>query len=151
VKIIEEIMEHPSLDIMKRAIEFGYKDGTVGCVIVKGNEIVTISGGTIFTDEYDVTGHSEINAIRKACKILKTSNLSDCWIYSTYEPCPMCMSAICWAKMKGVVYAASQSDCNERWTCDVQIKAKEIILKANHKPILIEEYCREESLKILSL
>jgi len=136
---------------MQEAIAYGYKNGTVGCIILKDDTIIAKSGGTIFSKEHDATGHSEINAIRKACRKLKTNELRDCWLYTTYEPCPMCMSAICWAKMSGVVYSASHKDRNKKWTWEILIPSEKIINKSEHKPKLIKEFLRKESLKILKL
>ena len=144
-------MPHPSRVLMAQAIEFGFTHGTVGCLIAKDNEIIAVSGGTIFSAEHDVTGHSEINAIRQACKKLGSHHLHGCWLYTTYEPCAMCMAAICWAKMEGVVYAATQEDRNDRWTVEVHLRAAEVIARAEHKPQLIEAFMRQESLKILEL
>lgn len=134
---------------MQEAIDLGLKEPTVGCIIIKGNKKIVKTGGTIFSEEHDATGHSEIVAIRKACKKLGTHELKDCWLYTTYEPCPMCMSAICWAKMKGVVYAASRKDRNKTWTWEIMIPSKKVIKKSEHKPILIEEFMREEAKEIL--
>jgi tRNA(Arg) A34 adenosine deaminase TadA len=144
-------MEHPNKKIMQIAIDFGLKNKTVGAIIIQGDKIIVKSGGEIYSDLHDATGHSEIEAIRKACKDLGTNRLTECWIYTTYEPCPMCMSAICWARMKGVVYAASQKDSNKTWKQMIKISAKEIIEKSEHKPILIEEFMREEAKEILKL
>ena len=102
-----------------------------------------------FPKEHDATGHSEMVAIKKACKKLGTNELKDCWLYTTYEPCPMCMSAICWAKMAGVVYAASHKDKNKTWNWIISIPAKRIIEKSDHKPILVEEFMRKEAKEIL--
>ena len=88
---------------MAQAIEFGFTHWTVGCLIVQGDEIIAMSGGTIFSADHDVTGHSEINAIHQACKTLGRHHLDDCWLYTTYEPWPMYMDAICWSKMAVVV------------------------------------------------
>ena len=142
-------MEHPSKKIMIEAIKFGLKNSTVGVIIVRGDKIIIKTGGNIFSKEHDATGHSEIMAIRKACKKLGTHELKDCWLYTTYEPCPMCMSAICWAKMEGIVYAASHKDRNKTWDWPILIPAKEIIEKSEYKPRLIEEFMREEAKKIL--
>ena len=142
-------MKHPNKEIMQEAINFGLKNYTVGVIIAKGDKIIVKSGGTIFSKEHDATGHSEIVAIRKACKKLGTHKLKDCWIYTTYEPCPMCMSAICWAEIKGVVYAASHKDRNKCWRWIILIPAKDIIKKSEHKPILIEEFMRKEAKEML--
>ena len=134
---------------MQKAIDFGLRNSTVGVIITNGDKIIVKTGGTIYSDSHDATGHSEIVAIRKACKKLGTNRLNECWIYSTYEPCPMCMSAICWARMKGVVYAASQNDRNEKWKQMILIQARNIIEKSEYKPTLIEEFMREEAKEIL--
>lgn len=144
------MIEHPNKKIMSEAIKFGLKKSTVGVIITQGDKIIIKTGGKIFSKEHDVTGHSEIVAIRNACKKLGTHELKDCWLYTTYEPCPMCMSAICWAKMKGVVYAASHKDRNKTWNWIILIPSKDIIKKSEHKPILIEEFMRQEAKLILN-
>lgn len=144
-------MQHPNKEIMEQAIEFGFENQTVGCIIVKCEKVIIKAGGTVFSEEHDVTGHSEINTIRKACKELGTRELSECWLYTTFEPCPMCISAICWAKIVGVVFAANHNDCNERWVWDISIPAEDIVNQSKHKPKLIPNFLRNESLKILSI
>jgi len=134
---------------MEEAIKFGLKNLTVGVIILQGDKVIVKTGGKIFSKEHDATSHSEIVAIRKACKKLGTHELKDCWLYTTYEPCPMCMSAICWAKMSGIVYAASHKDRNKTWTWSILIPSKEIIEKSEYKPKLIEEFMREEAKEIL--
>jgi len=135
---------------MEEAIKFGLENSTVGVIIVQNDNIIIKTGGEIFSNNHDATGHSEIVAIRKACKKIKTNELKNCWLYTTFEPCPMCMSAICWAKVEGVVYASSQKDKNEVWKSIINISAKEIIQKSEYKPKLIEEFMREEANKILA-
>jgi tRNA(adenine34) deaminase len=142
-------MDHPDKKIMEEVIKYGLDNSTVGVIILQGDEIIVKTGGKVFSKEHDATGHSEIVAIRKACKKLGTNELKDCWLYTTYEPCPMCMSAICWAKMAGVIYAASHKDRNKTWNWPILIPAREIIEKSEHKPELIEEFMREEAKEIL--
>ena len=135
---------------MRAAIEEGFSHNTVGCLIVRGEEVIARGRGTIFC-AHDPTGHSEVNAIRAASKRLATHELRGCWLYTTFEPCPMCMSAICWAKLDGVVYAASSEDANERWTWEVGIGAREVASRSVHEPKVIGPFLREESLRILDL
>jgi len=142
-------MKHPNKEIMKEAIEYGLKHRTVGVIIVKGNKILVKCGG-IFS-KYYAAGHSEINAIIKASKKLKSEMLNGCWLYTTFEPCPMCMSAIIWAKIKGVVYGASMKDRNGEWTQRILIRAKDVIKYGNPRPKLIEEFMRKECKEILKL
>lgn len=89
-----------------------YKNGgPFGAVIVHDGEIITSAHNTVIEDN-DATAHAEINAIRKASKILNTSDLSDCILYASTEPCPMCLSAIIWANIKEVYYSNTKKDAN---------------------------------------
>lgn len=84
-------------------------DYAIGAVIVKNGEIIARAGNRIRT-ESDPTSHTEIVAIRMACRDLGTRYLKGCAIYSTHAPCAMCTNACVWAKMSLVVYGASQRD-----------------------------------------
>ena len=83
--------------------------GPFGAVIVKDGEIIAASGNTVTLDN-DPTAHAEVNTIRKACKQLGTFNLQGCEIYSSCEPCPMCLSAIYWAHIDKLYYATTKDD-----------------------------------------
>jgi guanine deaminase len=83
--------------------------GPFGAVIVKSGEIIAVGHNEVIKTN-DPTAHAEIVAIRKATKKLGRFDLSDCEIYSTCEPCPMCYSAIHWAKMKTLYYGATRFD-----------------------------------------
>ena len=80
--------------------------GPFGCVIVKDNEVVGTGHNKVLID-HDPTAHGEVVAIRNACKNLGTHDLSGCVLYTTGEPCPMCLAAIMWARIDKVVYAKS--------------------------------------------
>jgi len=86
--------------------------GPFGAVIVKDGTIVG-KGCNRVTSEKDPTAHAEIVAIRNACKSLDTFDLSGAVIYSTCEPCPMCLSAIYWAGIQTVYYSATRHDAEE--------------------------------------
>ncbi len=83
--------------------------GPFGAVIVLDGEIIARAHNEVLTTN-DPTMHAEVNAIRKATKRLNRFDLSDCEIYSSCEPCPMCFAAIHWAKMKKLYYGASRYD-----------------------------------------
>ncbi|MFB6320108.1 nucleoside deaminase [Saccharicrinis sp. FJH54] len=83
--------------------------GPFGCVIVKDGEIIAESHNRV-TSANDPTAHAEIVAIREACRKLNTYQLEGCKIYTSCEPCPMCMGAIYWARPDVVYYAASKTD-----------------------------------------
>ena len=84
-------------------------DYGIGSVIVQENCIIA-RGRETLKSICDPTGHAEINAIREACRTLNTHYLHSAIIYSTHEPCPMCASAIYWAKMSAVVFGVSRED-----------------------------------------
>lgn len=83
--------------------------GPFGCVIVKSNQIVG-KGANSVTSSNDPTAHAEVNAIRDACQALGTFVLNDCELYTSCEPCPMCLAAIYWARISKVYFCASKSD-----------------------------------------
>ena len=83
-----------------------------GAVILKDGEVVASSHNTVIESK-DPTAHAEVNAIRKACRVLNTHDLSGCVLYTSAEPCPMCLSAIIWANIKKVYYANTRSDADK--------------------------------------
>lgn len=83
--------------------------GPFGAVIVKDGRIIASTHNTV-PYVNDPTAHAEINAIREVSKRLKTFDLSDCEMYITCEPCPMCLAAIHWAKMKKITFACTRED-----------------------------------------
>lgn len=100
---------------LERAIELSRKGmqggsgGPFGCVIVQGDEIVG-EGWNMVTSSNDPTAHAEVVAIRNACEKLGTYQLNDCEIYTSCEPCPMCLGAIYWARPIRVIYANTKQD-----------------------------------------
>ena len=99
---------------MKAAIELSVKNidengGPFGAVIVKNGEIIA-HGVNRVTANNDPTAHAEVNAIREASKKLGTFDLSGCTIYSSCEPCPMCLGAIYWAHLDKLYYANTKQD-----------------------------------------
>lgn len=83
--------------------------GPFGAVIVKDGEIVA-QGHNCVTLHNDPTAHAEVSTIRKACKELNTFDLSGCEIYTSCEPCPMCLSAIYWARIENIYYGCTKDD-----------------------------------------
>ncbi len=103
---------------MRRAIALAEKGmslnegGPFGAVIVKGGKIIAEGYNTV-TSSNDPTAHAEVIAIRKACEKLNSFQLEDCTIYTSCEPCPMCLGAIYWARPKRVFYACSKDDASQ--------------------------------------
>lgn len=87
--------------------------GPFGALIIdKNGKIIAVASNTVLKD-HDPTAHAEINAIRKATKVLNTHDLSDCTLYTTAYPCPMCLGAIIWSNIKEVIYGCKESDADE--------------------------------------
>ena len=85
------------------------KGGPFGAVVVRNDKVIA-SGHNQVTSANDPTAHAEIVAIREACRKLKTFQLDDCELYTSCEPCPMCLSAIYWARLKKVYFANTRQD-----------------------------------------
>jgi len=86
--------------------------GPFGAVIVKDGKIIATNSNSVTIDN-DPTAHAEVNAIRAAAKKLRTFDLSDCEIYSSCEPCPMCLGAIYWAKIDKLFFANTKADAKD--------------------------------------
>jgi tRNA(Arg) A34 adenosine deaminase TadA len=120
--------------------------GPFGCVVVKGDEIVG-RGNNRVTSSNDPTAHAEVVAIRDACKNLGTFQLEDCEIYTSCEPCPMCLGAIYWARPKVVYYANNREDAASIGFDDSMIY-NEINCELEKRRIPIKSLGREAALKI---
>ena len=103
----KEIFMMRAIGLSKKSISEG--GGPFGCVIVKDNEIIA-EGYNQVTKKNDPTAHAEIVTIRNACKILNTFDLSSVEIFTSCEPCPMCLSAIYWSRINKVYYGNSRKD-----------------------------------------
>jgi guanine deaminase len=102
-------------DFMREAIRLSEdgvrsnRGGPFGCVVVSGGRVVG-RGNNQVTSTCDPTAHAEVVAIRDACRALKTFQLPDCTLYASCEPCPMCLSAIYWARIPTVFYGNTRQD-----------------------------------------
>jgi len=83
--------------------------GPFGALVVRGDAVVGMGWNRV-TSANDPTAHAEIVAIRAACERLGTFSLAGCTLYASCEPCPMCLAAICWARLDRLVYAATRAD-----------------------------------------
>jgi guanine deaminase len=97
-----------AVDLSEQALDEG-KGGPFGAIVVKGTRIAGSSGNCVFSHT-DPTAHAEIMAIRDACGNLGTDDLTGCDIYSSGEPCPMCMAAIYWAKVESVYFCNTEME-----------------------------------------
>ncbi len=143
-------MEEKKLNFMKRAIELSIKNiekggGPFGAVIVKEDEIIAESGNSVTIDN-DPTAHAEINAIRKAAKKLKNFDLSGCEIYSSCEPCPMCIGAIYWAKIDKLYFGNTKVDADKIGFSDDFIY-REIDKNISERNLKSEQILRDEAME----
>ena len=139
---------------MARAIELSIKSastigGPFGSVIVKDNKIIS-EGSNEVTSLNDPTAHAEIVAIRKACQKLRKFNLSGCEIYTTCEPCPMCLSAIYWARIDKIYYANTREDA-KNIDFDDSFIYLEVAKKNNERKIKMKQMNREEALEAFKI
>ena len=139
---------------MLRAIELSIKSangigGPFGCVVVKDNMIVA-EGSNKVTFSNDPTAHAEIVAIRDACKKLNTFKLSGCEIYTSCEPCPMCLSAMYWSHIDRIYYANTREDA-KKINFDDSMIYSEFSKKIEDRKIPIKQMLREEALKAFDI
>jgi len=141
-------------EFMKRAIELSVESvnkggGPFGSVVVKDNKIIA-EGSNKVTPTNDPTAHGEIVAIREACKKLNTFTLGGCELYSSCEPCPMCLSAIYWARIDKIYYANTREDARKIHFDDSLIYT-ELQKSIDKRKIPMIQILRNEALKAFEL
>jgi len=141
-------------EFMKRAIELSLESvnkggGPFGCVIVKDKKIVS-EGSNKVTSSKDPTAHGEIVAIREACKKINNFSLSGFELYSSCEPCPMCLSAIYWARIDKVYFANTRQDA-QKIDFDDSLIYSEFQKNIDKRKIPMVQMMRNEALKAFEL
>ena len=136
-------------NFMQRAIELSLNSannggGPFGCVITKKNKIIA-EGSNKVTLSKDPTAHAEVVAIREACKKLNAFDLSGSDLYTSCEPCPMCLSAIYWSHIDNIFYANSRDDA-KNIDFDDSFIYSEISKKNEDRKIPIKQMLRKEAL-----
>jgi tRNA(Arg) A34 adenosine deaminase TadA len=145
-------MTEEQKSFMKMAIEISRsgmragKGGPFGCVIVKDGKIIG-SGSNSVLSTNDPTAHAEIVAIRDACKNLGNFQLEGCELYTSCEPCPMCLGAIYWARPSKVFYANTKKDAAEAGFDD-QFIYEELKLPYNLRKIPFEQGMRDSAKEV---
>ncbi len=139
---------------MAKAIELSVNSantigGPFGSVIVKDNNIIA-EGSNKVTSSNDPTAHGEVVAIREACKKLNTFNLSGCEIYTSCEPCPMCLSAIYWSRLDKIYYANTREDA-KNVDFDDSFIYLEIPKKIGDRKINMTQMLRDDALKAFEI
>jgi tRNA(Arg) A34 adenosine deaminase TadA len=142
-------------EFMQRAVELSLKGssegkgGPFGAVIVKNGKIVGEAYNQV-TSTNDPTAHAEVMAIRDACKNLDTFDLTDCEVYTSCEPCPMCLGAIYWSRAKKIYYANTREDAKKTGFDDSFIY-DEIPLPLSERKIGMVQINQEEAFKVFEL
>lgn len=145
-------MTEQDKEFMRRAIELAQNGiekstgGPFGAVIVKDGKIVG-EGCNQVTSTNDPTAHAEVVAIRNACKNLESFQLTDCTIYTSCEPCPMCLGAIYWARPAQIFFACTREDAADVGFDD-QFIYEEIELPIENRHIKSINFLRDEGLKV---
>ena len=139
---------------MQKAIELSIKNinnngGPFGCVIVKNNKIIS-EGVNGVTQNNDPAAHAEIVAIRNACTELNTFDLSDCEMYTSCEPCPMCLSAIYWSHIDIVYYGNSRENAAEI-EFDDKFIYDEMKKDIDERKIPLKQILKNEAIKAFNL
>jgi len=136
---------------IKKATE-GIKNGEspFGALIVKDEKVVSSEHNKVF-GETDITSHAEINAIRKACKKLKSIKLKGCIIYSTTEPCPMCFSAIHWAGISKIVFGTKIKDSKKAGFDEINISNTKMKKEGKLNITIISGVLRKENLELFKM
>ncbi len=130
-----------AIDLARQNVSDG--GGPFGAVVVKDNRIISSSGNRV-TPNLDPTAHAEVMAIRAACQILGDFQLTDCTLYTSCEPCPMCLGAIYWARLKDVYFACNRHDAAQAGFDDSFIY-DEIPKEPAERSIVMHYLCLPES------
>jgi tRNA(Arg) A34 adenosine deaminase TadA len=129
-----------SIQMMRRA-----QGGPFGAVVVRKGRIVG-RGCNQVTSANDPTAHAEIVAIRDACRRLKTFRLDECDLYTSCEPCPMCLSAIYWARIRQVFYGNTRKDA-AKIAFDDDFIYREVALPIGRRQLVMKQLLHEEALR----
>jgi len=137
---------------MREAIRLSLKKmrenegGPFGAVIVKGGRIIG-RGWNQVTSANDPTAHAEVMAIREACQRFKTFQLAGCDLYTSCEPCPMCLSAIYWARIRRVFYANTRQDAAQVGFDDALLY-REVAAPIRRRSLPMKQMLREEAIAV---
>lgn len=140
---------------MRMAIEktkhgIGAGQSPFGCCIVKNDQIVSCEHNVVWATT-DITAHAEVNAIRVACRQLRTIDLSGCVLYTTCEPCPMCFSAAHWARVTTIVYGASIADALQAGFHELTLSCQMMKTLGNSEVEIHKDMLKEECVTLFDM
>ena len=143
------------LDFMRRAIELSCENagsgdgGPFGAVVVHQGRIIGEGANRVVPDA-DPTAHAEVVAIRAACRALGTHALDDAVIYTSCEPCPMCLGAIWWARIAEIVYANNRADA-AAIGFDDDVLYREVAAPLHERRLPLRRMSADEALKVFRM
>jgi tRNA(Arg) A34 adenosine deaminase TadA len=141
----------PAVKLIRKAIRLAIanvnkqKGGPFGALVVKDGKVIARGANSVISGN-DPTAHAEMIAIRKACKVLKTHQLTGCEIYTSCEPCPMCLAAIYWARPDKIFYAANKEDA-AAINFDDHLIYEELGKPVSERKIAAQQLLRDEALE----
>jgi guanine deaminase len=141
---MKEDFMREAIRLSLRKMELGF-GGPFGAVVVRNDKVVG-RGWNAVTSSNDPTAHAEVMAIREACRRLKRFELSDCEMYASCEPCPMCLAAIYWARIPQLYYANTRKDA-ARIAFDDDFIYREVSLPARQRKLVMTPLLRAEALE----
>ena len=137
-----------AIDKAKEGIAIG--QSPFGAIIVKSDKIIAADHNTVWKT-CDPTAHAEVNAIRVACRREKTIDLCQCVIYTTCEPCPMCLTAIHWAKIEHIYFGATIDDARAATFKELRFSAKELARRGKSHLVVHDGICRQSCIELFTL
>ena len=145
--------EAPREEFMRKAIEIAERGRLAGeppvgaCIVRQGQVLACLHNAVV--SEMDVTAHAEVRVLREACRLLKALDLSGCEIYSTVEPCAMCMSACYYAHVSRVVYGARLSDIGAETGDELSLRPQDLIQGQDREIEIVGDFMRDTCLDLL--
>ena len=142
----EEFMTR-ALDVAQRGCLAG--EPPIGACIVKDGQVIACLHNAVIS-EMDITAHAEVRVLREACRLLKALDLSGCEIYSTVEPCAMCMSACYYAHVSRLVFGARLSDMARFTDDELSVRPEELIQDQPRQVEIVGDFMREACVDLLA-
>lgn len=140
-------------EFMRIALETGWNGVKQGeapfgaCLVKEGRVVVAVHN--VARRTWDITAHAEVQAIREACRMLKTLDLSDTVLYATCEPCPLCVSACVWARLSRIVYGARIEDAERLGIRQIPIDSARMKQLSQWPGELVGDVLRAEGIELL--
>ena len=134
-----------AIDKAKEGVDKG--QSPFGACIFKDDTVIACEHNEVWKNN-DITAHGEIQAIRNACKKLGTIDLSGCTIYSTCEPCPMCFTAIHWARIDKIIYGAGISDAKKFGFNELTVSNDELKIRGGSNVIIVKDFMKKICVEI---